>query len=137
MSKALGLVLWEWRRQRNLTQKELAGKTGISVASLGAYERGVRDPGLEARARICVALDLEAQTFCREVAQGEAREMRELMKELGIGTGLADPALEKRLEKLSHSWDVVTGRLKEAFLQAAEQGFPEDMLQIAAFKLDR
>jgi len=137
MSKTLGLVLWEWRRQRKLTQKELAGKTGISVASLGAYERGERVPDLEARARICVALELDPLIFCREVARAEAREMRDLMKELGIGTGREDPAVEERLEKLSQSWDLVTGRLKEAFLRAAEQGFPEDLLEIAVLKLDR
>ncbi|CAK1234308.1 Transcriptional regulator [Fructobacillus fructosus] len=36
-----------FRKQVYLTQEELAKKSGVSLASISAYERGIRNPKIE------------------------------------------------------------------------------------------
>lgn len=44
------------RRARDLTQTELAELVGISMKSIAAYERGIRDPGTETVAKMAEVL---------------------------------------------------------------------------------
>lgn len=44
-------TLSEYRKEKKLTQKELANKTGIAVSTIAMYETGEREPSLK-RARI-------------------------------------------------------------------------------------
>ena len=48
------------RRMLDITQKELAKKTGVSAALIGHVERGTRIPSVETVYRICKALGLSA-----------------------------------------------------------------------------
>lgn len=41
------LRLSELRKQRGLTQEQLADKLGISSSTVSSYERGIREPNLE------------------------------------------------------------------------------------------
>ena len=48
--------LLEWaRRERRLTQVELAARAGTSQATLSAYERGIKSPSLKVLSRILEA----------------------------------------------------------------------------------
>ena len=51
-----GNTLRTLRRQRGLTQAHVAAVTGIPVTVLSAYERGRRQPGLDAAVRVVEAL---------------------------------------------------------------------------------
>ena len=53
----IGLVLKNKRKLKNMTQKELSDKTGISQISIGYYERGQRRPKLEQILKLADALE--------------------------------------------------------------------------------
>ena len=48
-----------WRNKRNLTQRELADKVGISGAAIAQYETGKAKPRIETLFRLAQALDVE------------------------------------------------------------------------------
>ncbi|MFD2170656.1 helix-turn-helix domain-containing protein [Tumebacillus lipolyticus] len=47
MSDTIGKRLRAFRKLKNLTQQELADKLHVSIAIVGAIERGTRDPSTE------------------------------------------------------------------------------------------
>lgn len=48
-----------WRTKRDLTQRELAEKVGISGPAIAAYETGKAKPRIETLFRLAQALDVE------------------------------------------------------------------------------
>ena len=48
----------KFRQKRHLTQKQLAEKTGLSIASIQGYEQNKYNPKLEQLRRIASALDV-------------------------------------------------------------------------------
>jgi DNA-binding XRE family transcriptional regulator len=48
----------EWREYFGWTQEDLAGRSGLSVASISAYERGDNDPSLDALRFLASAFDV-------------------------------------------------------------------------------
>lgn len=44
-----------WREHLEMTQPEVADKSGLSIAAISGYERGENDPSLDALARISKA----------------------------------------------------------------------------------
>lgn len=48
------------REIRGMSRSDLATATGISVVSIGYYERGELDPGTSALVKLCRALDVSA-----------------------------------------------------------------------------
>ncbi len=111
-AEAIGSVIRAWRHRRNLAQKQLAAKAGVTPGTIGTFERGERTPSLELRAKICAGLELDPLIFCREVAAVEGREMRKLLGDN------ADPK-ELTVDELSASWDVLATSLKPWFLKLA------------------
>lgn len=57
----LGLRIRAIRREKHLTQEELAGKVNISASFLGHIERGTRVASLETLVALCNALDVMPQ----------------------------------------------------------------------------
>lgn len=53
-----GQRLKKIRKSKNLTQKQLANKVGISLMSIQRYERDERQPTVEILEKICDALDI-------------------------------------------------------------------------------
>lgn len=51
------------RKAAGLTQKQLAEKAGVAAISIQQYERGVREPKLEAVRRIAIALGITVYDF--------------------------------------------------------------------------
>lgn len=57
-----GKFLQEKRREKKLSQEELARKCNISIASIRNWEQGVRDPNtmsIEIYKKLCFVLNLE------------------------------------------------------------------------------
>ena len=54
----LGTRIAALRRQRNLSQGELAGMLNISPSTIGMYEQGRREPSLETAAELARVLDV-------------------------------------------------------------------------------
>lgn len=46
----------QWRQNKKLTQKELADKTGIPIASIQNWEQGKRKPSAEALKKIAAVV---------------------------------------------------------------------------------
>lgn len=58
MSTQFGAILKERRKEKNLTLKQIAEMTGLSVAYLSLLERNMNSPTIENLNRVCTALDL-------------------------------------------------------------------------------
>lgn len=106
----LGESIKSYRKSNNLTQKELAQKSGITRESIGNYERGSRTPPADILEKIATALkvsmnelmgksintyDLESSS---NLSTGDnirrIRKHRKLtLKELGEGVGLSEQAI--------------------------------------------
>jgi len=107
--QALGRVIKKWRRRRKLTQKELAARTGLTPATVSAFERSESAPQLADRKRICAALEVDLRDFDAEVAWTEREEKREI-------PGEAPVPGELTIEELSAAWD----DLKPLFMKLVE-----------------
>ena len=59
MIEGLGPAIRRVRRERGLTQEELAGEVGASVAHLSRLESGARQPSLDGLLRVAAALGVE------------------------------------------------------------------------------
>jgi len=118
-SGPIGRVIREWRERRDLTQKELARKSGLHLSSIGAYERGERNPQLEPLAKICFALEVEPSVFCLEVARAEALQLAPLVDQLRTQAGmelLERSQEDKDVEELRWASDLVFSKMREIFL---------------------
>ena len=63
----LGKRIKSIRKDRKLTQKELADKAGIATITLQQYERGVREPKLEQMKKLASALGVSfVELFAQE-----------------------------------------------------------------------
>lgn len=60
MKVNFGDTLSELRRERNLSQRRVAGDLGISQALLSHYENGLREPRLEFVVRVCDYYEVSA-----------------------------------------------------------------------------
>jgi Zn-dependent peptidase ImmA (M78 family)/DNA-binding XRE family transcriptional regulator len=69
----LGLRLQEGREARTLTQVELAGRVGLTRATISAYEKGLRTPSIETLNHIAGILDLPLSYFRSERPNRERR----------------------------------------------------------------
>lgn len=64
----------EARKQKGLTQKQLAEAAGIAVGSMSAYEKGTQEPPVGAAYRIAAALGVSLDwLFNEDMSQEEAR----------------------------------------------------------------
>lgn len=73
---SLGTLLRRWRRRLDLTQEELAGRSGLSVQSIRNLERDVPHVPRQATLQLLMAaLDLseDEQSLCRQAAHRRSR----------------------------------------------------------------
>jgi transcriptional regulator with XRE-family HTH domain len=83
----LGKKIREVRKQRGLTQAELAEKAGISVNFIGKVERGIHSPSVTTIERIAEALNVKVSAlfdFPEEIPKKEY-EIKELIRVLRDG----------------------------------------------------
>ena len=57
-SKAFGIVVSRMRVQKNMTQEQLSGLTGIARSHLAALEGGQKNPGIETIWKLAEALSV-------------------------------------------------------------------------------
>lgn len=48
----------KWRKEKNMTQAELAMRAGISRSNISRFESGTYNPSLETMVKIAAALDM-------------------------------------------------------------------------------
>lgn len=59
----IGELIKEWRKEKGLTQKQLAEAAGLAVITVQQYESGKRIPKADKFARIAQVLDISEQDF--------------------------------------------------------------------------
>lgn len=72
----IGDMIKKYRKQKRMTQRQLAGYLGVSDVVIGQYERGIRNPKIETVAKISDALgvtpfDIMGMTFFEAVLSKE------------------------------------------------------------------
>ncbi len=82
IQEVFGKKLQHLRKQKNLTQEEVSGRSGLSIQFVGEIERGKRNPSLSSVKKIASALDVAvADVFDIEEFQLTTEELREKLLE--------------------------------------------------------
>jgi transcriptional regulator with XRE-family HTH domain len=71
---ALGRAIYEARREKKLTQEELALRTNLHVTYIGIIERGRRNPTWGTVRRISLALGVRLSEMARRAEEFERGE---------------------------------------------------------------
>lgn len=66
-SKIVGMVIYEIRKRKNLSQEVVSGLADIGRTHLSAIERGERKPTLETFYRICCAMNIKMSDVIIEI----------------------------------------------------------------------
>ena len=66
-SKAVGIVIAQFRKKKGISQEVLSGLADIGRTHLSAIERGERKPTLETLYRLANALDVNMSDIMREI----------------------------------------------------------------------
>jgi len=66
----VGLRICHLRRQKRVTQAELAGQSGIPQPNLSRIERGEQDPTVSTLLRICSSLEISPAEFFQKQPAG-------------------------------------------------------------------
>ncbi|MDD2237224.1 MAG: helix-turn-helix transcriptional regulator [Kiritimatiellae bacterium] len=75
---ALGKNVSELRREKALTQEQLAERSGLDPSYISGIERGVRNPSIISLSRLASGLGTTASEICRNIASGAATKARTL-----------------------------------------------------------
>lgn len=75
-TRQIGIFISRCRKEKNLTQKELADIIGVSDKSVSKWERGINLPESSLFIPLCEALDIQVQ----ELLLGEHIEEKELLQ---------------------------------------------------------
>ena len=64
---SIGMNIRKYRKQRKLSQEQLAEKAGLSTNYIGMLERGEKTPSLETFLKIANILDVSADMLLADV----------------------------------------------------------------------
>lgn len=110
LHRALGRRLKELRRQKGLSQEELAGRIGMSVDAISNVERGVTFTTLDTLVKVAAALEVSLVTFFDIEPQAETTLPPELARVVTLLSQRPEPVrrfvahhVEKLLELLDTS----------------------------------
>lgn len=73
ISKRFGDALRKHRTVQGLSQESLAEKSGLHPTYIGMVERGLRNPTLDAAAKMAKALRVELSALIEEAERGKGR----------------------------------------------------------------
>ena len=104
---SIGINIRKYRKQRKLSQEQLAEKAGLSTNYIGMLERGEKTPSLETFLKIANILDVSADMLLADV--------------LYCGYKVKDSLLSEKLDKLSIEerntvYDVIEAMIKHSSL---------------------
>ena len=98
--EAVGRRIYEARKERHITQEELAAMAGISPSHMGIIERAVKTPNLETFIAIANALNVSADYLLQDVVDMSCdHEATELNKQLA---GVS-PEMRRKIYKAIHA----------------------------------
>ena len=74
-TKKIGAFLKQCRKEKNLTQEQLAEKFGVSARTVSRWETGINMPDLSILVQLAEYYDVEM----RELLDGERSQMKRLL----------------------------------------------------------
>ncbi len=116
-SGLIGLEIRDLRRARQITLKDLAAATGVSVGHLSEVERGIASPSVKALHDIAAALGVNISWFFQG-AEGAANGERDVVVRAGnrrtltFSSGITDELLSPNLRG---SLELLLSRFAPAF----------------------
>ena len=72
----IGDIIRKKRKEKKLTQAQLAANAGLSTMSLHRYENGSRIPPIDTLSKIAAALDMQTDDFIGEKAAAELQAVQ-------------------------------------------------------------
>ena len=92
----------KYRRERNVTQEQLASSVGVSRACLSVTERGKTDPSAEVAARLSKELSVDAEQLFLDPSANEGEKLPSTITfiDLFCGIGGFRYASKQAFEKL-------------------------------------
>lgn len=102
------------RKQAGLTQKQLAEKSGLSIASIQGYEQNKYNPKIETLSKIANALNVPVESLFGEISIGLMTEFdREKLKYLTTPTSA--PSNDKITNWISSFEETRADKMDELF----------------------
>ena len=95
------LIIRDLRKQKGLTQQQLADKVGISNVSLSNYERGTQMPDLITLSKIAVELDVSTDKLLGLIEEVPENEMPRTEEARILAKGIDKLPKEQREQALS------------------------------------
>lgn len=120
----------EARKQKGLTQKQLAEAAGIAVGSMSAYEKGTQEPPVGAAYRIAAALGVSLdwlfnEDMSREEARGTARSLGDVARAFLV---MADAGFLQSSKFEFIHWSTAMGGFDEDEYDFLRNLLPDDPL---------
>ena len=78
----IGEIIRKYRKERNLTQEEVAGRLGVTAPAVNKWEKGVSMPDITLLAPIARLLNITLETLLSFQEDLTAEEIGEIIKEL-------------------------------------------------------
>lgn len=97
--KNFGQRLKQARKNKNLTQKELSEKVGVSKSSIGGYELGVNSPTDSVLVKLFEVLEVEPNYLFQD-SFDQCIETKEIMNRLDMLTGAQKKLLISMMDQL-------------------------------------
>ena len=99
--------LKEIRKDRNLTQEQLAEKANISIRTIANYESGKREPNVEILVKISNALGVQVNDFYdnSDIAKINKKEISKIDKTYSILQEINDSSLEIKNKELKRCYE--------------------------------
>lgn len=94
------------RKEKGMTQKELAKKLGISASQIGNYENGYRNPKLSTVRKIAEALEVPVSKITGMIPEED--EAEKILSNI--------LAIQKELEKIDDYFDELIEKLERYYL---------------------
>ena len=98
------------RKEKGMTQKELAKKLGFSPSHLGQYENGYRNPKPSTVKKIADALEVPVSQIFEEVP--EETETEKMLSDILV--------IQKELEKIDNYFDELIEKLEKYYLYLSD-----------------
>lgn len=100
MDQAIGEELRIVRRERRLTQKQLADQIGLTFQQIQKYEKGVNRISISCACRLAPALGLTPATLLVRLSQSTNSILQEMNYQIPLGT--RPPALDVALSGIQN-----------------------------------
>ena len=126
MDAGVGCLIKDARKERSMTQAELAQKVGLATITIRQYENGAREPKFDTLRKIAQALDCELTDliptpssdpiYYQRISSNLSEDEKNILKELD------DEILEARMDDIKQTEYEYRHRLLAAFYKLTNKG---------------